>query len=76
MKKLLIHSINYGSRDIKLIDNILETIENLIKIGEIYTWQIVENIIDSLYDKFSNNSKHLKDNKVKYANLNLFTVIV
>jgi len=76
MLPILIHSINYGSRDIKLIDNILETIGNLIKIGEIYTRQIVENIIDSIYDKFSNNSKILKDNKVKYANINLFTIIV
>ena len=76
MLPILIHSLNFGNRDLKLIDNILETIGNLIKIGEIYTRQIVENIIDSLYDKFSNNSKNLKDNKVKYANLNLFSVIV
>ena len=76
MIPILIHFLNYGNRDLKLIDNILETIGNLIKIGEIYTRQIVESLIDSLYDKFSNNSKTLKDNKVKYANINLFTVIV
>ena len=37
MLPILIHSLDYGNRDLKLIDNILETIENLIKIGEIYT---------------------------------------
>lgn len=76
MLPILIHSINYGNREIKLIDNILETIGNLIKIGEIYTRQIIENNIDSLFDKFSNEYKNFKDNRIKYSNINLFTIII
>ena len=73
MLPILNHLINHENNELSLIDNILEVIGNLIKLGEIYTRQIIENLIDIVFEKFS---KSLNGYKIKYSYINLLIVII
>ena len=73
MLPILIHLINYENKELSLIDKILEVIGNLIKLAEIYTRQIIENLIDGIFEKLSTN---LNDYKIKYSYIHLLIEII
>ena len=49
---ILVHIIYYNNKSISSIDDLIQTIGYIIKKGGIYTRQIIENNIDSLFDNF------------------------
>ena len=73
MLPILIHLTNYENKELTLIDKILEVIGNLIKLAEIYTRQIIENLIDGIFEKLSTN---LNDYKIKYSYIHLLIEII
>ena len=73
MLPILNHLINHENKELNLIDKILEALGNLIKLGEIYTRQIIENLIDSVFEKLS---KSVNKYKIKYSYINLLIKII
>ena len=73
MLPILNHLINHENKELILIDKILEALGNLIKLGEIYTRQIIENLIDSVFEKLS---KSVNKYKIKYSYINLLIKII
>ena len=73
---ILVHIIYYNNKSISSINDLIQTIGYIIKKGGIYTRQIIENNIDSLFDKFSNDSKTYKYENTKYGMINFLAEVI
>ncbi len=76
MLPILVHIIYYRNKSISEISDLMKTIGYIIKKGGLYTRQIIENNIDSLFDKFSNDSKTYKYENTKYGMIYFLAEII